>query len=87
MSFGVVQSAMTTIKNNRNLLSKRKRLKNTLAGKKSDKYEAKASNASIYQLKVLKKRLQKEHEQIRIKQFTAIIFLILILLSVFFYCY
>ena len=87
MNFGVGQSAIATIKNNRNLLSKRKRLKNTLAGKRSEKYEAKTSNASSYKLKVLKNRLQKEHEQIRIKQFTAITVLMLILLSVFFYYY
>lgn len=85
MSFGVVQSAMTSINNNRNLLSKRKRLKNTLAGKRSEKYITKASNASEYQLKKLKKRLQKENEQIRTKQLITITFLMVILLSVFFY--
>jgi hypothetical protein len=32
MSFGVVQSAISSIKNNRNLISKRKKLKDSLGG-------------------------------------------------------
>ncbi|WP_298536068.1 hypothetical protein [uncultured Algibacter sp.] len=85
MSFGVVQSAIATIKNNRNLLSNRKRLKNTLSSEKHEKYETKASNYNTLSLKKLKNRLQNEHKQIRIKQLIIFGIMMLILISVFIY--
>lgn len=39
MSFGVVQSAIAIIKNNRNLIGKRSHLKNTLSAQNSKKVE------------------------------------------------
>ncbi|ULC60432.1 hypothetical protein MBM09_05450 [Flaviramulus sp. BrNp1-15] len=85
MSFGVVQSAISSIKYNKSLLSKRSKLKNTLSGKKSKKFEGKSSDATDYELKKLRDKLKQEHKQIRVKQFLAVTLVMLILLAVFIY--
>ena len=86
MSFGVVQSAISSIKSNRNLLSKRGKLKNTLSSSESKKLEFKSANASPYELKKLGKKLQQEHKKIRIKQLVVLSLIMLVLISIFIYC-
>lgn len=61
MSFGVVQSAMSSIKGNRNLLSKRIKLKNTLSWSDKRKLEFKTPNAKLNQLKRIREKLKQEH--------------------------
>ncbi|PWH81664.1 hypothetical protein DIS18_13360 [Algibacter marinivivus] len=85
MSFGVVQSAISSIKSNRNLLSKRSRLKNTLSAGKSKKIIFKKSYISDYELKKLSDKLKEEHRRILIKQVMVVSFIMLILLSIFLY--
>lgn len=85
MSFGVVQSAISSIKYNKSLLSKKNKLKNTLSGRKSKKFESKSSDATDYELKKLRDKLKLEHKQIRVKQFLAVTLVMLILLAVFIY--
>lgn len=82
---GSMAAANTTLKNNRNLLSKRKRLKNRLIGKEQDKYETKALSSSSYDLKRLKNRLKREHKEIRAKQLLIVGVVMLIIISVFIY--
>lgn len=81
----MVQSAIATIKNNRNLLSRRKRLKNTLAGKEGAKFETKAPNAGSYELKKLKKKLLAEHRIIELKQKIIVGIIMLFIISIFIY--
>lgn len=76
MSFGVVQSAIASIKSNRNLLSKRNKLKNTLTTKKEEKLEFKSPDATYYELELLRKKMQKENKRIRIEQ--IIVFIIIV---------
>ncbi|SFZ93714.1 hypothetical protein SAMN05428642_103291 [Flaviramulus basaltis] len=86
MSFGVVQSAISSIKSNRSLLSKRDRLKNTLSGSdKSKKLELKCNKFSHYELIKLRDKLQQEYKQIRIKQYIVLGILMLVLVSIFIY--
>ncbi|MEC3907124.1 hypothetical protein VOI54_08835 [Tamlana sp. 2201CG12-4] len=87
MSFGVVQSAISTIRNNRNLLPKREKLKNKLSGKEGKPFEAKVADASPLELKRIRDKLQKEHREIRIKQLVFVAVIMLILISVFIYYY
>lgn len=70
MSFGVVQSAISSIKNNRNLISKRKKLKDSLVGyyaKEKSKFNF--PEATPQMIKELRMRLIKENKQRRLKQF------------------
>ncbi|MCF7560966.1 hypothetical protein L3X39_09995 [Sabulilitoribacter multivorans] len=86
MSFGVVQSAISSIKYNRSLMSKRGRLKKPLlASNKSKKLELKSNEATTFELKMLRDKLRQEHKQIRVKQFTALTIVMIILISVFVY--
>ena len=75
MSFGVVQSAIATIRSNKSLLSKRDRLKNTLSGFRKRKTEYNLPKATPKQLLAIRKRMQLEHKIRRVKQ--------VVLLSVF----
>ncbi|GGG41139.1 hypothetical protein [Bizionia arctica] len=80
MSFGAVQSAISSLKNNRNLVSKRKKLKNGLVkmeGAESIVFEHKASPEKLNELRL---RLQKERKERRLK--TLIIFSIFMLLLI-----
>jgi hypothetical protein len=68
MSFGVAQNAIATIKSNRNLLSKRGRLKNTLSGFGEGKTEYNLPKATSKELLGIRKRMQLEHRHRRVKQ-------------------
>ena len=86
MSFGIVQSAISSLKSNRNLLSKRDRLKNTLSvSNKSIKLILKSKEATSYELKKLQSKLREEHKQIRVKQVIALSIVMIILISIFIY--
>jgi len=66
MSLEVLQSTITSIKNNINLLSKRNKFKNTLVTNKREKLELKSPNANYYELEILRKKMQKENKRIMI---------------------
>ena len=86
MSFGVGQSAMSSIKNNRNLVSKRDRLKNKLFVNKRNKLEFKAEEISPYELKRLGKKLKRENINSLIKRYivvTLIMFILVLIISYF----
>lgn len=85
MSFGVVQSAITSIRNNLNQLSKRNG-SNTLSVSKKKKYETKAETLSSYELKKLKHRILQENRAIKRKQilFVAIILSVIIAVLLYF---
>jgi hypothetical protein len=85
MSFGVVQSAITSIRNNRNLISKRDKFKNTLSVENEKKVEFKGRKATPSELKLLRRKLQQENRRIRTKQMLALVAVMIVLLSVFFY--
>lgn len=85
MSFGVVQSAISIIKNNQKLISKRNRFKNTLSVSNESKVEFKARKASLYELKFLRERIKKENNLIMRNRIIATVLVLIILLSVFFY--
>lgn len=85
MSFGVVQSAISSIRNNRNLLSKRDRFKNRLSGKGTAKPEFKAPKATSYQLRAIRDKLIFENRKIRRKQVVALIVFMMILILTFMY--
>ncbi|UKM66267.1 hypothetical protein GSB9_02848 [Flavobacteriaceae bacterium GSB9] len=86
MSFGVVQSAISSIKNNRSLLSKKDKFKNMLSAKNANKLEFKTANASSYELKKLRDRLRKENRRIKLKRniFVGSVMLVLIVLFLYF---
>lgn len=86
MSFGVVQSAVSSVKYCRSLLSKRDKLKNTLhVNKKEAKFELKNPQLSQHQLKRLKEKLQREHKNIRTKQYIVLVLIMFVLVSIFIY--
>lgn len=85
MSFGAVQSAMTTIKNNRKLLSKRKKLKNRLSGNEKEGLEFKSPNATSSQLKRIREKMKYEQRRTRKKQIIVLVVLMSIIISVFAY--
>lgn len=84
MSFGVVQSAITAIKNNKGLMSHRDKLKNTLSGKSRSKLEFEHS-ATKEDLKQIRLRLQSEHKQKRLKIIIVFGVLMVAVLTLFIY--
>ncbi|WP_406682958.1 hypothetical protein N1F78_09700 [Seonamhaeicola sp. MEBiC1930] len=85
MGLGSIQYAITSFKYNRSLLSKRDRLKNRLYGKQKVKLRFKVSNATSYQLNVLKNKVFLENKIIRRKQIVVLIVFRVILVSTFVY--
>ncbi|MEL0457504.1 hypothetical protein WJN01_14790 [Flavobacteriaceae bacterium SZ-1-7] len=85
MSFGVVQSAIVSIRSNLGLLSKRERLNKTLSGSGRNKYETKSPSASPYELKKLRNRILRENKAIRIKQLVFVITIVALLIFGFLY--
>lgn len=82
MSFGVVQSGITTLKNNRNLLSKRKKLKNNLGNNSSKRltdYNLPKSNPMV--LKQLKEKIRLEHKKTTQKQLLVFCLVIIPLIT------
>ncbi|MEJ2113467.1 MAG: hypothetical protein P8X62_07200 [Flavobacteriaceae bacterium] len=84
MSFGVVQSAITSMKNNRSLLSKKDRLKNTLSSS-IDKNKPVYSKSTLRMLHHIKQRLKEERRNRLLKIILVFGFVISVVLSVFFY--
>jgi hypothetical protein len=82
MSFSVVQSAMASMKTNRNLLSKKGKLKNTLTSSNIEKVQFKVKDASKKQLQIIKEKIQKENRQIRNKQLIILSIIMLIIISI-----
>jgi hypothetical protein len=82
MSFSVVQSAMASMKANRNLLSKKGKLKNTLTSSNIEKVQFKVKDASKKQLQIIKEKIQKENRQIRNKQLIILSIIMLIIISI-----
>lgn len=87
MGFGGAALAMiTSLKNNRNLLSKRKSLKDSVGGfEKCGPVIFKTKNASPIVLKRLRTRLQEENRRVRIKRIVALSLFLILLVSVFHY--
>lgn len=84
MSFGVVQSAIASIKYNRSLLSKRSKLKNGLsASKDSGKLVLKISEVNPRQLKLVREKIIKENKRIQRKRTIAMAIIIIILVTSF----
>lgn len=85
MSFGVVQSAISSIESNRKLLSKRSKFKNGLVVKKSNKVEFEGSVMGFNELSRLKKKLKLENKLIRIKRLVVFGFIMGLFLFAFAY--
>ena len=87
MSFGIVQSAIAAMKNNRNLLSKRKRGKGLDGKYSNEKVEFDLPEATPKQLNDIRERKQRENKKMRLKQVaitTVIMLVILIVVSFYF---
>ena len=85
MSYGAVQSAIAAMKNNRNLLSKRKRGKGLKDGYVVKKEEFNLPKATPKQLNDIKVRMKREHLKRRVLQITLLTALMILFLSVFFF--
>ncbi|TYA84149.1 hypothetical protein [Seonamhaeicola marinus] len=83
---GAMMSAIASLKNNRNLLSKKGKLKNTLSGSKNkDKLVLKVSETSPHQLKLIREKVIQENKRIRNKRLVAISIIMAIVIAVFLY--
>ncbi|WP_435134102.1 hypothetical protein [Formosa sp. A9] len=77
---------ITSLKNNRNLLSKRKSLKDSMGSfEKRGPVIFKTKNASPVVLKRLRTRLKEENRRVNIKQIVALSLFLILLVSVFYY--
>ncbi|PKQ43769.1 hypothetical protein [Confluentibacter flavum] len=85
MSFGVVQSAISVINNNRKLISKRNKFKSTLSGLSENKVEFKARKATLSELRFLRERIRRENQLIMRRRIIVAIEVMIILLLVFYY--
>lgn len=81
MGLGSIQFAITSFNNNRNLLSKRDRLKHTLFAKGKSKVEFKSPQATDLQLKAIRERILLENARIRKKRLIAFAVLMVIFVS------
>ena len=85
MSFGVVQNAITTIKTNRGLLSKRDRLKHILSGSRDIKTDYNLPKVTAKELLAIRKRMQLEHRRRRVKQIVLLSVIMLTIICVLLY--
>ncbi|WP_055446789.1 hypothetical protein [Lacinutrix mariniflava] len=85
MSFGAVQSAITSMKNNRNLLSKRDRLKKTLSGSEIKKPEYNLPKSTPETIKRIKEKIIREDKLRKQKRILLIVIFSIILVSTFVY--
>lgn len=84
MSFGAVQSMISSLKNNEKMRSKRTKFKKTLGGNNSiEKTEYNFPEATPEMLKKLRERLQKEQRHQSIKQFIILVISIAITIFIF----
>ena len=84
MGFGGAASMNVVMKNNRNLLQKRDKFKNTLSSK-NEKVEFKSPNASRSKLLEIKNRMKEENRRRTIKLSLVFGFIFSMLLSILFY--
>ena len=82
MSFGIVQSAIATMKSNRSLLSKRERLQNTLSGSENEKPEYDLPKSTPETLKRIQEKIKRENK-LRLKKRLVIITVVMICLILF----
>lgn len=82
MSFGAVQSAITSMKNNRNLLSKRDRLKNTLSGSEIEKPEYNLPKSTPITLKKIEEKMTGENKLRNQKLILFMSFLVIIMVTI-----
>lgn len=84
---GAAQGMILSIKNNNNLRRKHKHFdKKKISGYgKSDKPELDFPKATPQILREIRIRMQREHKQRRIKQFTLLSFVLIIMVSAFVY--
>ena len=85
MSFSIVQSAMASIKANRNLLSKKPKFKNTLVSDTVEKIQFKTKNASAKELRIIREKIQSENKKIRNKQLVILSIFMILIISVIIY--
>ncbi|WP_338357033.1 hypothetical protein [Yeosuana marina] len=81
---GSMMAANNSLKNNRNLVAKRKE-KRALSGNYSAVQLAEFPKATPEELERIKKKIQSENRQLRIKQISMFGIIILILVSLIFY--
>lgn len=84
---GSAQAMVTAIKNNKDMLSKRKDKKLSFVGKASEKPEFDLPKATPRQLKEIRDNMRREHKKRRVKQIvfiTVVMSVILIALSFYF---
>jgi radical SAM superfamily enzyme YgiQ (UPF0313 family) len=80
MSFGVVQTMITSLKNNKNQLSKYDRFKNAKGHYGNNKTEFNFPKATPEELKLIKEKIQRENKQLRRKQYIIVSVLFCIIL-------
>ncbi|PNW26797.1 hypothetical protein [Formosa algae] len=88
MSFGgATQAMITSLKNNKKLLNKRKSLKDNMGGYSNgnNPVEFKTPNANAYELSKIKRKLQKENSQVFYKRVIILIAFLTVLISVLYY--
>jgi len=85
MSFGIVQSAIATMKNNRNLLSKRDRLNKTLSGSEIEKPEYNLPKSTPEALKRIQEKMKRENKKRNQKRLVLVGLFTIVLISTFVY--
>ena len=85
MSFGVVQTMITSLKNNRNQLSKHDRFKNAKGHYRNNKTEFNFPEATPEELERIKEKIRRENKQLRRKQLIVLGIVLVILISFLFY--
>jgi len=79
MSFGVGQSAISSVKNNRNLLSKRDRLKYRLFSNKTKKLEFNSEEITPFELRRLTKKLKRDNRKSLMNRLIVVILIMSVL--------
>ncbi|WP_066221380.1 hypothetical protein [Formosa haliotis] len=88
MSFGgATQAMITSLKNNKKLLKKRKSLKDSMGGFGTDKkpLEFKTPNANASELNKLKRKLHKENNHVFNKRIVVLSVFLIFLISILYY--
>ena len=81
MSFGVVQSAIVSIKNNRKLLSKRNKIKNTLSSSVIEKTEYNLPKSTPETLNRIQEKIKHENKLRKQKRLLLIGFTSILLIA------
>ena len=72
MSFGVGQSAIASVKSNRNLLSKRDRLKHRLYFNKTKKLEFSSEEITAFELRRITKKIKRDNRNFLINRLIVV---------------